>query len=170
MDLTCAPYRVQLSDCLLSAAGQLNAARSGEACALDEGLEAERGITIYSSAVALRFPSHDLSINLIDCPGHAEFNSEVTAALRLTDGALLLVDAKEGVMPQTEAVLRQALADGVRVVLVLNKLDKLLPDRFVSYCPPPPHLLPSRLLPSCPPASKLAHRHILSPRLRAPTS
>ena len=48
----------------------------------------------------------------------------------LADGALLLVDAKEGVMPQTEAVLRQALADGVRVALVLNKLDKLLPDRF----------------------------------------
>ncbi|KAL3918154.1 MAG: hypothetical protein SGPRY_006124, partial [Prymnesium sp.] len=120
--------KTTLADCLLCAAGQLSSARSGEACSLDRGLEAERGITIYSSAVTLAFPT--LTLNLVDCPGHAEFNSEVSAALRLCDGAALLVDVKEGVMAQSEAVLRQALADGVRVILVLNKMDKLLPDTF----------------------------------------
>jgi len=118
--------KTTLSDCLLAAAGQLNEQRSGSACALDTGLEAERGITIYSTSVSLSFP--DLTINLTDCPGHAEFNAEVSAALRQTDGALLLVDAAEGCMPQTTAVLRQALAEGCRIVLVLNKMDKLLPD------------------------------------------
>jgi len=120
--------KTTLADCLLAAAGALSSTRAGEACALDHGLEAERGITIYSSAVTLSYPSRRLSLSLVDCPGHAEFNSEVTAALRLSDAALLLVDVQEGMMAQSEAVLRQALSDGVRVLLVLNKVDKLLPD------------------------------------------
>jgi translation elongation factor EF-4 len=69
--------KTTLSDCLLAAAGQLSERRAGDACALDKGLEATRGITIYSSAVALSYPARGLLLNLVDCPGHAEYNSEV---------------------------------------------------------------------------------------------
>jgi len=124
--------KTTLSDCLLSAAGLLSSERAGRACALDTGLEQERGITINAAVVSLSYTSgptcpEDLRLSLLDCPGHAEFNSEVTASLRLSDGALLVVDVQEGVRAQTEVVLRQALMEGVRPVLVLNKVDRLLP-------------------------------------------
>ncbi|KAG8466394.1 hypothetical protein KFE25_002150 [Diacronema lutheri] len=132
--------KTTLADCLLAAAGQLSAERAGKACALDVGLEAERGITIHASAVSLGFaPSgrraEPLRLTLVDCPGHAEFSSEVTAALRLCDGALLLVDVSDGLRASAEEMLRQALEQGVPIVLVLNKLDRALPAVWPSDAP-----------------------------------
>src|SRR6185503_18823490 len=92
-------------------------------------LEKERGITIFSKNASVRWG--DTKINIIDTPGHADFGGEVERVLRMADGALLLVDAKEGPMPQTRFVLKKALALGLRVIVVINKIDK--PDARVHY-------------------------------------
>ena len=85
-------------------------------------LERERGITIFSKNASVRWG--DTKINIIDTPGHADFGGEVERVLRMADGALLLVDAKEGPMPQTRFVLKKALALGLRIIVVINKIDK----------------------------------------------
>ena len=85
-------------------------------------LEKERGITILSKNTAITWG--DTKINIVDTPGHADFGGEVERVLNMVDGALLLVDAVEGPMPQTRFVLRKALELGLRVIVVINKVDR----------------------------------------------
>ncbi len=85
-------------------------------------LERERGITIFSKNAAIEYS--DCKINIIDTPGHADFGGEVERVLKMVDGCLLLVDAKEGPMPQTRFVLKKALELKLRVIVVVNKIDK----------------------------------------------
>lgn len=85
-------------------------------------LERERGITIFSKNASVQWKG--VKINIIDTPGHADFGGEVERVLSMADGALLLVDAKEGPMPQTRFVLREALKLGLKIIVVVNKIDK----------------------------------------------
>ncbi|OGM56541.1 GTP-binding protein TypA [Candidatus Woesebacteria bacterium RIFCSPHIGHO2_12_FULL_42_9] len=85
-------------------------------------LEREKGITIFSKNASILYK--DVKINIIDTPGHADFGGEVERVLSMADGALLLVDAKEGPMPQTRFVLKQALKMGLKIIVVINKIDK----------------------------------------------
>ncbi|WP_053958588.1 translational GTPase TypA [Sulfobacillus thermosulfidooxidans] len=85
-------------------------------------LERERGITILSKTTAIRY--HDTTINIVDTPGHADFGGEVERILSMVDGALLVVDANEGPMPQTRYVLQKALSAGIKPIVVLNKMDR----------------------------------------------
>jgi GTP-binding protein len=92
-------------------------------------LEKERGITIFSKNASVHW--NDTKINIIDTPGHADFGGEVERVLKMADGCLLLIDAKEGPMPQTRFVLKQALSMGLKVIVVVNKIDK--PDARIDY-------------------------------------
>ena len=92
-------------------------------------LERERGITIFSKNASVVW--NETKINIIDTPGHADFGGEVERVLTMADGCLLLVDAKEGPMPQTRFVLRQALAKKLRIIVVVNKIDR--PDARIHY-------------------------------------
>ncbi len=95
---------------------------AGERILDSNALERERGITILSKNTAITW--EDVKINIVDTPGHADFGGEVERVLNMVDGALLLVDAVEGPMPQTRFVLRKALAAGLRVMVVINKVDR----------------------------------------------
>ena len=89
-------------------------------------LERERGITILAKNTAIYY--HDYKINIIDTPGHADFSGEVERTLNMADGALLIIDAQEGPMPQTKFVLKKALELGLKIIVVINKIDKQLAD------------------------------------------
>ena len=85
-------------------------------------LERERGITIFSKNASIRY--EDAKINIVDTPGHADFGGEVERIMRMVDGVLLLIDAKEGPMPQTKFVLKNAIKAGHKIIVVINKIDK----------------------------------------------
>jgi len=103
---------------------RLNKEQAGQEAILDSNeLERERGITIFSKNASVMWG--DAKINIIDTPGHADFGGEVERVLKMADGALLLVDAKEGPMPQTRFVLKKALQIGLKIIVVINKIDKI---------------------------------------------
>ena len=104
----------------------------GERVMDSNDIERERGITILSKNTAIRYK--DYKINIIDTPGHADFGGEVERVLKMVDGVLLLVDAQEGVMPQTKFVVKKALFLGLRPIVVVNKIDKPAgdPDRVIN--------------------------------------
>ncbi len=115
--------KTTLVDAMLHQSGVFREHERVEERALDNiDLERERGITILAKNTAIRY--HDLIINIVDTPGHADFGGEVERTLTMVDGVLLLVDASEGPLPQTRFVLRKALEQGLPPIVVVNKMDR----------------------------------------------
>jgi len=115
--------KTTLVDGLLKQSGTYGSHEQVNERAMDSNaLEKERGITILSKNTAVRYGDH--KINIIDTPGHADFGGEVERVLKMVDGALILVDAYEGVMPQTKFVVKKMLGLGIKPIVVINKIDK----------------------------------------------
>jgi elongation factor 2 len=121
--------KTTLTDSLLAKAGLISRAVAGEALYTNyEAIEKERKMTIKSAAISLGYTHNgkDYIINLIDTPGHVDFGGHVTRSMRAVDGVILVVDPVEGIMPQTETVLKQSMKEKAKPVLFINKSDRLL--------------------------------------------
>ena len=119
--------KTTLVDCMLKQAGAFRENQHMQERVLDSNdLERERGITILSKNISINYK--DYKINVVDTPGHADFGGEVERVLGMVDGALLIVDAAEGPMPQTRFVLSKALELGIKIIVVINKIDKPAAD------------------------------------------
>lgn len=115
--------KTSLVDCLLRQSGQFRENQLQGDCILDSNdLERERGITILAKNIAI--PYRGIKINVIDTPGHADFGGEVERVLKMADGAIVLIDAAEGPMPQTRFVLAKALECGLKPIVLVNKIDR----------------------------------------------
>ena len=119
--------KTSMVDCMLKQSGAFRENQQVQNCVLDSNdLERERGITILSKNISVDYKGYH--INVVDTPGHADFGGEVERVLGMVDGALLIVDAAEGPMPQTRFVLSKALELGLRIIVVINKIDKPAAD------------------------------------------
>lgn len=122
--------KTTIADSLIASNGIISHRMSGKMRYMDSRQEEqERGITMKSSSIALKFNyrnSENFLINLVDTPGHVDFCGEVSAAVRLCDGALIVIDVVEGVCPQTKVALEQAWKEGIEPILVLNKIDRMV--------------------------------------------
>lgn len=127
--------KTTLADSLVASNGVISQRMAGKLRYMDSRKdEQERGITMKSSSIALYYKKEqeEYLVNLIDSPGHVDFSSEVSTAVRLCDGAIIVVDVVEGVCPQTQVALKQAWNENIRPVLVLNKIDRLILEMKLS--------------------------------------
>ena len=155
--------KTTLTDNLIAGAGLMSAELVGERMLtwIDEQ-ERERLMTIYGATVTMahEYEGEKYLINLLDTPGHVDFGADVTQALRAVDGAVVVVCAVEGIMPQTETVLKQALAERVKPVLFINKVDRAIKELKLT-----PEQLQERLAKIVVEVNKFIHKHV-EPRFR----
>lgn len=126
--------KTTIADSLIASNGIISKRMAGKARYMDDRTdEQERGITMKSSSISLKHSINDerYLINLIDSPGHVDFCGEVSAAVRLCDGALIVIDVVEGVCPQTKTALEQAWNEGIKPILVFNKIDRLIVEQML---------------------------------------
>ncbi|MGI6472143.1 MAG: elongation factor EF-2 [Candidatus Methanomethylophilaceae archaeon] len=127
--------KTTFSDNLIAGAGMMSSELAGEQRVLDfDDQEAERGITINAASASMvhSYEGKDYLVNLIDTPGHVDFGGDVTRAMRSLDGVFILCCAVEGIMPQTETVIKQALKERVRPMLFINKVDRMIVEQQVT--------------------------------------
>ena len=150
--------KTTFSDNLLAGAGMMSKEDAGKALKLDFSPDEQaRGITIDTAAVSMvhDYENDEYLINLLDTPGHVDFGGDVTRAMRAVDGAVVMCCAIEGVMPQTETVLRQALNERVKPVLFINKVDRAIRELKLT-----PEQLQKRLAKIVIDVNKFIQRHV----------